>query len=71
MAKISCEVVNHPDVYYEPDVNDRKLEQIRLAKKFAPDWDQMTAGELLLAMAQNKMTFNGDVQMYVDESKCL
>jgi len=53
------------DAYYEPTLEQRKIVLVNRVKDIAPDWDEMTARELLHLMAVSKVTFTPDAELYV------
>ena len=68
MEIVSYEVTKYNDkAFFEPDLTDRKIRLVERVKTFAPDWDEMSANELLTIMAMNKITFEKDVEAWPRE----
>ena len=64
-ARLTYSEVPAVNGYYEPTVEQRKTKLVERVKDIAPDWDEMTARELLHLMAVSKVTFTPDADLYV------
>lgn len=62
------EVHQDPNWYFEPTLEDRKMQLVGKVKLIAPDWDELSVIELLTVMAKQQITFSDDDKLYLKDN---